>query len=287
MDWFKDSKCPKCGEHDGLYVKARDTDTTTYAHGHSLGCRKCGTVFDWKGRLPEFWTLCYDKWDNEIKHEEEWPNVLLGINESRRELSDDELRSLSAMATSELQDRDAAEGKLKVEAPKRKKCSGCGEQFPIEPQSEGFGEEPDAGEECVSCGKTFCNECLFTCDSCEYGMCEECMNVCQFCDGNFCKNCFPVHEERCASEKVEAPGRITEDDPSQFRGLYERTPPQRALGEAIRKGRLPPVGDVRAPSGPLQAGVKLFHRNVTTLAGLALMSAPFIYLALRKFRGGQ
>lgn len=44
-----------------------------------------------------------------------------------------------------------------------------------------------------------------------------------------------------------SPGRITEDDPSQFVSLYERTPAQIALGEAIRKGRLPPVGEMRSP----------------------------------------
>ena len=41
-----------------------------------------------------------------------------------------------------------------------------------------------------------------------------------------------------------SPDRITEDEPGQFTGLYERTPSQVALGEAIRKRRLPPVGEM-------------------------------------------
>jgi len=77
------------------------------------------------------------------------------------------------------------------------------------------------------------------------------------------------------SNRLSAPF-IAETEEDQFTGL-DRSPVQEALGEAIRKGRLPTVGDV---GGGAQSGYRA-PSSMGIVVGVGLMSIPFIYSCAR------
>ena len=88
--------------------------------------------------------------------------------------------------------------------------------------------------------------------------------------------------------------RFAESEGEQFTGLYERPPVQRALGEAIRKGRLPRVGDVGGAAQSVGAPGdedgpslgELLKRNLGIATGIGVMFVPLIYF-LVNMKGGK